>query len=38
MQGLRFTPGKSSSTDPDTRLLSDAELEAASREGKSRAG
>jgi hypothetical protein len=38
MQGLRFTPGKGGSTDPDTRLLSDAELEAASREGKSRAG
>ena len=34
---LALKPGKGGSTDPDTRLLSDAELAAASREGKSRA-
>lgn len=38
MEGLRFTPGKGGTADPDTRLLSDADLEAASREDKSRAG
>lgn len=35
MERLRFTPGDESAADPDVRLLSDEELEAASNEGKS---
>jgi hypothetical protein len=34
MEGLRFAPGDDSAADPDTRMLSDADLEAAAREGK----
>lgn len=37
MQGLRFTPAREDSArDPDIRLLSDAELESAVREGEGR--
>lgn len=37
MDKLRFTPGQGNTADPDTRVLSDADLEAAAAEGK-RAG
>jgi hypothetical protein len=36
MQGLRFTPGDRGAADPDTRALSDEDLEQAAREGKGR--
>ena len=36
MEGLRFSPGDERSRDPDRRLLSDKDLEAAIAEGKSR--
>jgi hypothetical protein len=36
MNGLRFRPMDGDSADPDERILSDAELEAAAQEGKSR--
>lgn len=36
MEGLHFTPGQQSTMDPDTRLLSDRDLEQAVEEGKSR--
>ena len=34
MERLRFSPGDASAADPDVRLLSDADLEAAAREGQ----
>lgn len=34
MDQLRFTPGQGSTADPDKRVLSDADLEAAAAEGK----
>jgi hypothetical protein len=34
MQGLRFAPATDGAADPDTRILSDQELNAASKEGK----
>lgn len=34
MQGLRFTPGDGSAADPDKRILSDAQLQQAVKEGK----
>jgi hypothetical protein len=37
MEGLRFTPGDRSAADPDTRVLSDEDLERAVQEGKQRA-
>lgn len=36
MQGLRFPPGDRSAADPDTRILSDEDLEQAAREGGAR--
>lgn len=36
MNGLRFTPDDRSAADPDTRVLSDEDLEAAIEEGKKR--
>ena len=36
MNGLRFRPMDGDSADPDERILSDEELEAAVQEGKSR--
>jgi hypothetical protein len=36
MEGLRFTPGDGSAADPDVRILSDEDLEAAAKEGKER--
>ncbi len=36
MEGLRFSPGDSSAADPDTRMLSDEDLERAKQEGESR--
>lgn len=36
MEGLRFTPGDRSAADPDTRMLSDEDLERAKQEGESR--
>ena len=36
MDGLQFTPGDSSAADPDTRMLSDEELQQAVEEGESR--
>lgn len=36
MNGLRFTPADGSAADPDTRVLSDEDLEQAKREGQSR--
>lgn len=35
MEGLRFTPADGETADPDIRLLSDADLQAAAQEGKS---
>lgn len=35
MNGLQFTPGDGQAPDPDTRLLSDEELERAAKEGQS---
>lgn len=37
MDGLRFSPGDRSAADPDTRILSDEDLERAAQEGKQRA-
>ncbi|MBP2233986.1 hypothetical protein J2Z31_000476 [Sinorhizobium kostiense] len=34
MEGLRFVPADASAADPDTRLLSDEDLEEAKREGE----
>lgn len=34
MEGLRFAPADASAADPDTRLLSDEDLEEAKREGE----
>jgi hypothetical protein len=36
MEGLHFAPGDQSTADPDDRILSDEELEAAAKEGKER--
>jgi hypothetical protein len=36
MERLHFTPGDQSAADPDVRLLSDEDLEAAAREGRAR--
>lgn len=36
MGGLRFQPGSGDTGDPDTRVLSDADLEQAAREGEQR--
>jgi hypothetical protein len=36
MQGLRFSPGDGNAADPDQRILSDQDLEAAAAEGKRR--
>ena len=36
MEKLRFTPGDDNAADPDTRLLSDEDLEKAVAEGKRR--
>lgn len=36
MRQLRFTPGHEDTPDPDTRMLSDNDLEQATKEGKSR--
>jgi hypothetical protein len=36
MQGLRFAPAKANAADPDTRVLSDEDLEEARKEGESR--
>jgi hypothetical protein len=36
MEGLRFTPGDRSAADPDVRVLSDEDLQAAATEGKER--
>lgn len=36
MEGLRFTPDSGDTGDPDTRVLSDQELEEAKQEGKER--
>lgn len=36
MDGLRFQPGDASAADPDRRVLSDEDLEAAKREGQGR--
>jgi hypothetical protein len=36
MERLRFTPQDGGAADPDTRLLSDKDLEAASKEGKAK--
>jgi hypothetical protein len=36
MEKLRFSPGDRSAADPDTRVLSDQDLQAAAEEGKQR--
>ena len=36
MEGLHFTPGDRGAADPDTRMLSDEDLERAKKEGESR--
>lgn len=36
MEGLRFTPGDGNTSDVDTRILSDDDLEQAVEEGKGR--
>lgn len=36
MEGLRFTPGDRSAADPDSRVLSDEDLQQAMQEGESR--
>ena len=36
MKKLHFTPGDRSAADPDVRILSDEDLEAAAKEGKQR--
>ena len=36
MEDLRFVPGDRSAADPDTRALSDKDLEQAKREGETR--
>lgn len=36
MEGLRFTPGDGDAADPDSRVLSDEDLKAAVKEGRSR--
>jgi hypothetical protein len=36
MERLHFTPGDRSAADPDVRALSDADLEAAVKEGEAR--
>lgn len=36
MERLHFTPGDRSAADPDVRVLSDADLEAATKEGEAR--
>jgi hypothetical protein len=38
MQGLRFAAGDAQSRDPDERILSDADLEAAKKEGEAQQG